>query len=227
MDQPRRTSVVAGEVIPPQTFLHKVAPAPRTDPLDDTADDLMAGETDTDAETDTETETAEPEVAPAQTEATTETEIAAEGEAEAEPDAPETPDLSDAAPDVTAAEPDVPEATHEEPPPAPITEAPAPSPSWQSRPGDVPADEGHLLTDGAEIREQWMRVQAVFVDDPRASVTAAANVVAEAAVRLEGAVRARQQGLRERWEGNGHVDTEALRVTMQRYRQLLERLAEL
>jgi len=226
MDQPRRTSVVAGEVIPPQTFLHKVAPAPRADPLDDTADDLMADDVDTDAEADTATEAeAETEAAPARLDATAETETPAADEAE--PDAPETPDLSDAAPDLTAAGPDVPEETHDEPPPAPIAEAPPPSPSWQSRPGDVPADEGRLLTDGPEIREQWMRVQAVFVDDPRASVTAAANVVAEAAVRLEGAVRARQQGLRERWEGNGHADTEALRVTMQRYRQLLERLAEL
>jgi hypothetical protein len=100
----------------------------------------------------------------------------------------------------------------------------------QMRPGEaaVPADgEDSLIADGVVIREQWMRVQAAFVDDPRAAMTAAASIITDVSTRLEAAVRARQQTLRDRWEGNGQPDTEALRVTMQQYRALLERLAGL
>jgi hypothetical protein len=72
-----------------------------------------------------------------------------------------------------------------------------------------------------------MRIQAQFVDDPRVAVTDAANILTDVASQLEAAVRERQQALRGRWDGNGKADTEALRVMMQQYRALLDRLAKL
>ncbi len=98
------------------------------------------------------------------------------------------------------------------------------------RPGDEPIPpslEDSLLPDGSGIREEWLRVQAQFVDDPRTAVSEAAGIMADVASRLEAAVRQRQDTLRVRWDGNSQADTEALRVTMQQYRHLLERLVGL
>jgi hypothetical protein len=108
-------------------------------------------------------------------------------------------------------------------------EAVPPVPSAR-RPGDeaVPREmAGTLLTDGAEVREQWMRVQAAFVDDPRIAVSEAANLINDVFARLHAAVQERQQSLRGRWDGNSQADTESLRVTMQQYRALMERIAGL
>ena len=113
-------------------------------------------------------------------------------------------------------------------PDAITTAGPGAAEPREGRPGDVPIPaDMSLIGDGAAIREQWMRVQASFVDSPRAAVTAAAGVITDAVAQVETAVRQRQQALRDRWDGDGHTDTEALRVTMQQYRQLLERLAAL
>jgi hypothetical protein len=106
--------------------------------------------------------------------------------------------------------------------------ASGPAGSQGRRPGDEPVPPGladNLLPDSSGIREQWLRVQAQFVDDPRAAVSEAATIITDVAARLETAVRERQQTLRARWDGNSQADTEALRVTMQQYRHLLERLA--
>ena len=98
------------------------------------------------------------------------------------------------------------------------------------RPGDVtvpPELEGSLLADATGIRAQWMRVQGQFVDDPRIAVNNGANILTDVASQLEAAVRERQQALRARWDGNGKADTEALRVMMQQYRALLDRLTSM
>ena len=91
--------------------------------------------------------------------------------------------------------------------------------------GAVP-DSGEPLLGAAAalVREEWRQVQASFVDDPRASVTAAAGVVADAAARLESLLRERQRSLRGSWDGNGQADTEALRQLMLMYRKLLTKL---
>jgi hypothetical protein len=110
------------------------------------------------------------------------------------------------------------------------TEEPASAVPRARRPGDEPVPPeitGSLLADAAEIRARWMRIQAQFVDDPRAAVTEAATILTDVASQLQVAVRERQQAMRGRWDGNGHADTEALRVMMQQYRALLDRLADL
>ncbi|HEX6519690.1 MAG TPA: hypothetical protein VF070_06685 [Streptosporangiaceae bacterium] len=110
-----------------------------------------------------------------------------------------------------------------------VPEGGIPAPQGR-RPGDEPIPpslEDSLLPGGSGIREEWLRVQAQFVDDPRVAVSEAASIIADVASRLEAAVRQRQDTLRVRWDGNSQADTEALRVTMQQYRHLLERLVGL
>jgi len=81
-----------------------------------------------------------------------------------------------------------------------------------------------LITGTADLRAQWHRIQYKFVDDPHASVTAAADVLAQVAARLEAAIAERQRGLRGRWDTTAAVDTETLRETLRMYRTFLDQL---
>jgi hypothetical protein len=81
-----------------------------------------------------------------------------------------------------------------------------------------------LLPDAADIRTQWQRIQFMFVDDPRASVTEAAGVIDQVAARLQAAIQERQGVLRGRWDAAAQVDTELLRETLRMYRSFLYQL---
>ena len=91
--------------------------------------------------------------------------------------------------------------------------------------------EGALLAD-AGLRADWQRIQVGFVDDPRAAVADAADLVEHAAQAFVGALQQRQRRLRRIWNGDGHqdgagepiTDTEQLRLVMQRYRSLFDQL---
>lgn len=74
--------------------------------------------------------------------------------------------------------------------------------------GDVPADDrpAAVPADAAALRGRWHDIQSGFVDDPRAAVAAAGDLVHEA-VRTAG-------------EG----DTEALRQALRGYHMVLESL---
>jgi hypothetical protein len=104
-------------------------------------------------------------------------------------------------------------------------EAEADVPTAGSPVNTVADSDQPLLGEAAgRVREEWRMVQASFVDDPRASVAAAAGVVADAAARLESLLRERQRSLRGSWDGNGQADTETLRQLMLTYRRLLTKL---
>lgn len=200
MTEPLHGMIVSGDVIPPQTYLHKVAPATREDPGDDSTAENTAEDSAADDAGPADDTVEDIDIG------TGADEDAARTEADDEDMAVIEASRTDASPTQAA----------------PVVKPRA------GRPGDVPIPEDvSLVGDGTLIRENWMRVQASFVDDPRAAVTAAAGVITDAAARVETAVRQRQQALRDRWDGGGDNDTEALRVTMQQYRQLLERLAAL
>ena len=99
-----------------------------------------------------------------------------------------------------------------------------------TRPG-VPREAGmpamsDLAGDPAQLHEQWSAIQSSFVDDPRASVAAAADLVSEAIEALVASIQEREHGLRSEWERDG-TDTEDLRNTLRGYRGLLDQLAGL
>ena len=81
-----------------------------------------------------------------------------------------------------------------------------------------------LVTNADEYRASWVRIQSGFVDDPQASVTEAADLVAQISGSLVSAVRERERTLRGSWESGGNADTEALRNALREYRSFLERL---
>ena len=111
---------------------------------------------------------------------------------------------------------------------APATGAHAASPpatSAGSGASPVAAEAGAtFVTNADEYRASWVRIQSGFVDDPRASVTEAADLVAQISGSLVSAVQDRERTLRGSWEGGGNADTEALRNALRDYRSFFERL---
>jgi hypothetical protein len=97
---------------------------------------------------------------------------------------------------------------------------------------------GNLIPDAAHYTEQWQQVQFKFVDDPHASVTEAADIVAQVTAKLEAAIQERQRAieerqraiqeqqrsLRDRWGEGSNADTENLRATLRMYKTFLDQL---
>jgi hypothetical protein len=97
---------------------------------------------------------------------------------------------------------------------------------------------GNLLPDAADFTAQWQQIQFRFVDDPRASVTEAAEVVSQVTAKMEAAIQERQRAiaerqqaiaerqrsLRGRWGEGSEADTETLRETLRMYRAFLDQL---
>ena len=77
--------------------------------------------------------------------------------------------------------------------------------------------------DPEQLREQWSAIQSSFVDDPRASVAAASELVNEAITALVATIAERERSLRGEWE-DGSADTENLRNALRGYRGLLDQV---
>jgi hypothetical protein len=75
-----------------------------------------------------------------------------------------------------------------------------------------------------DLRGRWDDVQAEFVDDPRRAVQDAQNLVRDLVDELTETFRREREGLEGQWSTGGTADTEALRVTLQRYRSFFNRL---
>ena len=81
-----------------------------------------------------------------------------------------------------------------------------------------------LVTDADGYRASWVRIQSGFVDDPRRSVTEAAELIKQITSTLVSAVQERERTLRGAWDGSGDADTEDLRNALRDYRSFFERL---
>jgi hypothetical protein len=97
---------------------------------------------------------------------------------------------------------------------------------------------GNLVPDAEQYTAQWQEIQFRFVDDPRGSVTEAADVVAQVTAKMEAAIQERQRAiedrqraiaeqqrtLRDQWGEGSNADTEALRATLRMYKTFLDQL---
>lgn len=81
-----------------------------------------------------------------------------------------------------------------------------------------------FVTDADGYRASWVRIQSGFVDDPRGSVTEAAELITQITSTLLSAVEERERTLRGTWDGSGDADTENLRNALRDYRSFFERL---
>ncbi|HEX6498866.1 MAG TPA: hypothetical protein VF054_07510 [Micromonosporaceae bacterium] len=96
----------------------------------------------------------------------------------------------------------------------------------RARSGDTATRTGvttSLWPDGAadSYRSRWREIQLRFVDDPHGATDEAGHLVGEVIDALAETFRARHEGARE-WRTSW--DTEALRTSVQRYRDLMDRL---
>ena len=79
--------------------------------------------------------------------------------------------------------------------------------------------------DNAGSAGRWPDIQAMFVDDPRASVEQAAGLVDDCVEALVISIKERQHAMLSDWRGTG-TDTEQLRTALQRYRAFWSRLED-
>jgi hypothetical protein len=79
-------------------------------------------------------------------------------------------------------------------------------------------------SDAQTFRSRWQDIQAGFVDDPREAVHGADALVAETMKHLAQVFADERASLESQWSSGGDVDTEALRVALQRYRSFFDRL---
>jgi hypothetical protein len=91
--------------------------------------------------------------------------------------------------------------------------------------GDVPKG-GPMVGDPEQLHERWAAIQSTFVDDPRGSVTSAAEMVTEVIATVVASAQERESVLRGEWDRDG-ADTESLRNALRSYRALLDQLAAL
>jgi hypothetical protein len=97
---------------------------------------------------------------------------------------------------------------------------------------------GNLVPDAEQFTAQWQEIQFRFVDDPRGSVTEAADIIAQVTAKMEAAIQERQRAIEERqsaiaeqqrslrgrWGEDSNADTEALRETLRMYKTFLDQL---
>ncbi len=91
-------------------------------------------------------------------------------------------------------------------------------PGGLDAPGRTP-----LLGDPAQLHQKLHEIQAAFVDDPRESVTRAADLADIVVNNLLAVAQERKLALRGSWDG-GEADTEQLRNALRRYRVFIDRL---
>ena len=132
----------------------------------------------------------------------------------------------------------------------PVGEAPGTTPAAPAdgglRPGEATGTLGdfsdltycNLIPDAARYTEQWQHIQFKFVDDPHASVTEAADIIAQVTAKMEAAIAERQRAIEERqhaiaeqqrslrgrWGEGSNADTETLRETLRMYKAFLDQL---
>lgn len=75
-----------------------------------------------------------------------------------------------------------------------------------------------------ELRGRWEQIQTGFVDEPRAAVKQADELVALAMKRLAETFANERNRLEQQWDRGDDVSTEDLRQTLRKYRSFFQRL---
>jgi hypothetical protein len=75
-----------------------------------------------------------------------------------------------------------------------------------------------------DLRKRWDSVQTGFVDEPRATVRQADELVASAINELSESLAEARNNLERQWSGGDEADTEDLRVALKKYRSFFQKL---
>ena len=80
------------------------------------------------------------------------------------------------------------------------------------------------LSSSDELRGRWDAIQVGFVDDPRASVRSADELVGDVMDRLRTSFDEQRARLHQLADDDSEASTEELRLAVKRYRSFFERL---
>src|SRR4051812_9769852 len=75
-----------------------------------------------------------------------------------------------------------------------------------------------------ELRNRWDHVQTTFVDEPRAAVQQADELVAQAMKHIAESFANERNRLEQQWDRGADVNTEDLRQALRKYRAFFQRL---
>lgn len=75
-----------------------------------------------------------------------------------------------------------------------------------------------------DLRTRWTTIQANFVDEPRKAVEEADGLISSAIQQLSENFRNERAQLQSQWSKGGDASTEDLRMVLQHYRALFDRL---
>jgi hypothetical protein len=78
-----------------------------------------------------------------------------------------------------------------------------------------------------DLRGAWDRIQTGFVDEPRAAVKEADELVALAMKRIAETFANERNTLEQQWDRGDNVSTEDLRIALQKYRSFFQRLVSM
>jgi len=102
--------------------------------------------------------------------------------------------------------------------------------SADSKPSPREEDFAPLFenAEAEEFRSQWLEIQSRFVDDPRASVKEADELVANVIQSITRSFADKRMSLENQWKsGENNISTEDMRVAIKRYRSFFNRLLSL
>jgi hypothetical protein len=92
-----------------------------------------------------------------------------------------------------------------------------------ARTAAAPASASAATTGNPDLSARWPEIQAMFVDDPRASVERAAGLVDDSVEALVVSIKEQQHALLSTWQGD-NAGTEELRTALQGYRAFWNRV---
>jgi len=75
-----------------------------------------------------------------------------------------------------------------------------------------------------DLRSRWDQIQAGFVDEPRAAVQQADELVAQAMKQIAETFSTERTKLEQQWDRGDDVNTEDLRQALRKYRAFFQRL---
>lgn len=78
--------------------------------------------------------------------------------------------------------------------------------------------------EGQDLRTRWDQIQTGFVDEPRAAVKQADELVAQAMKRIAESFAQERGRLEQQWDRGDDVSTEDLRQALRKYRSFFQRL---
>ena len=106
----------------------------------------------------------------------------------------------------------------------PTQPIPMPASAQKAAPPELPGERELPAQRRDELRRDWLQIQGSFIDEPGESVRKADFLVKQLLASVSERFEAARRDLEHEWGKGAETSTESLRLALQRYRALFERL---